>query len=129
MKKINVMLQTSFGKIQIGEINLNPSVIGSASEEYVVEQWLESLNVNIQQIARVWTQAEHRVYLYGIQGNTEDSDIYGNYEFYYVSSGMLYDRQGYFSEIEVGEYLGDLTTLDQISALDAFFAKVKEELQ
>jgi hypothetical protein len=129
MKKINVMLQTSFGKIQIGEISLNPSIIGSVSEEYVVEQWLESLNVNIEQIARVWTQAEHRVYLYGIHGKAKDSEIYGNYEFYYVSSGMLYDKQEYFSEIEVGEYLGDLTTLDQITALDTFFVKVKEELQ
>jgi hypothetical protein len=122
---IKVMLNTNFGKVQIGEISLNPSVMGSISEEYIVEQWFKNVNVNVQQIARVWTQAENRSYLYGVHYHNNGKELY---EFYYVSRGMLYDDHGYLEEIEVGEFLGDLTTLDQATALDAFMVKIKEEL-
>ena len=69
------------------------------------------------------------VYLYQVQNLIGEHHDLTCYQYYYVAPELLYNDNGYLPSIEVGEYMGNLETLDQISALDVFLTKVKEEIE
>lgn len=129
INEVEVKLKTNFGSYKIGAINLISGMVGESNEQLCAEEISEDEVCYIKQIAKVLIMDDIHAYLYQVQNLIGDHHDMTCYQYYFVMAETLYNDNGYLPEIEVGEFLGDLTTVDQLTVLDAFIVRVKEVLQ